>query len=69
MFIIPMSLGLIFILLYMAFHSLIDAIVVFRTFSTRGRRHRALYLTGTTSVSRRRSDSCHCSAWRSWRDC
>jgi cobalt-zinc-cadmium resistance protein CzcA len=46
--IIPLSLGLIFILLYMAFHSLIDAIVVFsNVFDLAVGGIWALYLTGT----------------------
>jgi cobalt-zinc-cadmium resistance protein CzcA len=48
MFIIPLSLGLIFILLYMAFHSLIDAIVVFsNVFDLAVGGIWSLYLTGT----------------------
>jgi cobalt-zinc-cadmium resistance protein CzcA len=48
MIIIPLSLGLIFILLYMAFHSFIDAIVVFsNVFDLAVGGIWALYLTGT----------------------
>jgi cobalt-zinc-cadmium resistance protein CzcA len=48
MIIIPLSLGLIFILLYMAFHSLIDAVVVFsNVFDLAVGGIWALYLTGT----------------------
>jgi cobalt-zinc-cadmium resistance protein CzcA len=48
MLIIPLSLGLIFILLFMAFHSLIDAIVVFsNVFDLAVGGIWALYLTGT----------------------
>jgi cobalt-zinc-cadmium resistance protein CzcA len=48
MVIIPLSLGLIFVLLYMAFHSLIDAVVVFsNVFDLAVGGIWALYLTGT----------------------
>jgi len=48
MFIIPLSLGLIFIMLYMAFHSLIDSIVVFsNVFDLAVGGIWALWLTGT----------------------
>jgi cobalt-zinc-cadmium resistance protein CzcA len=48
MIIIPLSLGLIFILLYMAFHSFIDAVVVFsNVFDLAVGGIWALYLTGT----------------------
>jgi cobalt-zinc-cadmium resistance protein CzcA len=48
MFIIPLSLGLIFILLYMAFHSFIDAFVVFsNVFDLAVGGIWALYVTGT----------------------
>jgi cobalt-zinc-cadmium resistance protein CzcA len=48
MVIIPLSLGLIFILLYMAFHSFIDAVVVFsNVFDLAVGGIWALYLTGT----------------------
>jgi cobalt-zinc-cadmium resistance protein CzcA len=48
MFIVPLSLGLIFILLYIAFHSFIDAIVVFsNVFDLAVGGIWALYLTGT----------------------
>jgi cobalt-zinc-cadmium resistance protein CzcA len=48
MIIVPLSLGLIFILLYMAFHSFIDAVVVFsNVFDLAVGGIWALYLTGT----------------------
>jgi cobalt-zinc-cadmium resistance protein CzcA len=48
LFIIPVSLGLIFVLLFMAFHSLIDAVVVFsNVFDLAVGGIWALYLTGT----------------------
>lgn len=53
MWIVPISLGLIFILLYMAFRSILDAIVIFtNVFDVAVGGIWALYLTGTTfSVS------------------
>ncbi len=48
MWIVPLSLGLIFILLYLAFHSLIDSVVVFsNVFDIAVGGIWALYLTGT----------------------
>jgi cobalt-zinc-cadmium resistance protein CzcA len=53
LWIVPISLGLIFILLYLAFHSFLDAIVIFsNVFDVAVGGIWALYLTGTTfSVS------------------
>ena len=71
MFIIPLSLLLITVLLYLAFHSIIDALVVLSNvlaLSLGG--IWALLLTGTrTSASRRPSVSRRSSAWRSWTGC
>ncbi len=68
--IVPASLVLIFLLLYFAFRSLLDVIVILSNvlFSAIGGIW-ALYLTAPTSASRPRSASCRCSAWRSWTAC
>jgi cobalt-zinc-cadmium resistance protein CzcA len=67
LYIIPLSLAVIFVLLYLAFRSLLDAVVIFSNvvaLSLGG--IWALLLTGTNSAFRPRSVSSLSSAWPSW---
>ena len=65
--VVPLSLVLIFVLLYLAFRSLLDALVVLRQRAghVAGRRLGAAADRDRTSTSRRRSASSRSSAWRS----